>query len=290
MSSPVFVLGTGRCGSTLVHEVLARHPETGFMTNLDDLGVLPSTAWQNTLWRRLPPAVTRKGGTRFAPTEGYRALGREVGPQVVDPVRDLTAADATPWLRTRIRRFFDVRAERLGTPVFLHKLTGWPRAGLLHECYPDAVFIEVVRDGRAVASSWLQMDWWRGHLGPGGWHFGPLPPELEQHWLEADRSFAVLAAIGWRLLLDAYDEARAAVPPEQWVRVRYEDVLADPDGGFARMLAGMGLDRSPEFVSGLSRYEFTDRRAEAFRKDLSSRDIAAMEVVLGKQLAALGYG
>jgi hypothetical protein len=135
----------------------------------------------------------------------------------------------------------------------------------------------------------LQMDWWRGHLGPEGWHFGPLPPELEQHWLEADRSFAVLAAIGWRLLMDAYDTARAAVPPDQWVRVRYEDVLADPGGAFAQMLAGMGLHRSPEFVSGLARYEFSDRRSEAFRKDLSGRDIAAMEVVLGKQLASLGY-
>jgi hypothetical protein len=290
MSRPVFVLGTGRCGSTLVHEVLARHPETGFMTNLDDIGVLPSAAWQNALWRRLPPSVTRKGGTRFAPTEGYRALAREVGPQVVDPVRDLTAEDATPWLRARVQRFFDHRAGRLGAPVFLHKLTGWPRAGLLHACYPDAVFIEVVRDGRAVANSWLQMDWWRGHLGPEGWHFGPLPPDLEQHWLEADRSFAVLAAIGWRLLIDAYDAARAAVPPDQWVRVRYEDVLADPGGAFAQMLAGMGLDRSPEFVSGLARYEFSERRSEAFRKDLSGRDIAAMEVVLGKQLAALGYG
>jgi hypothetical protein len=31
-----FVIGTGRCGSTLVQEVLARHPEVGFVSNLED--------------------------------------------------------------------------------------------------------------------------------------------------------------------------------------------------------------------------------------------------------------
>jgi hypothetical protein len=31
-----FVIGTGRCGSTLVQEVLARHPQVGFVSNLED--------------------------------------------------------------------------------------------------------------------------------------------------------------------------------------------------------------------------------------------------------------
>lgn len=286
---PVFVLGTGRCGSTLVHEVLARHPDTGFMTNLDDLGLGRSAPWQNALWRRLPARVTRKGGARFAPTEGYRALQREVGPTLVDPVRDLVAADATPWLRDRISVFFDDRAERLGAPVFLHKLTGWPRAGLLRACFPDAVFVEVVRDGRAVANSWLQMPWWRGHRGPEGWHFGPLPAELEETWLESGRSLPVLAGLGWRILMEAYDEARALVPDDQWVRIRYEDVVGDPAARIAEVLAAMGLDWSPGFAAGFERYAFSDRRAEAFRDDLTRVDLDGVEAVVGKQLASLGY-
>ena len=289
MSRPVFVLGTGRCGSTLVHEVLARHPATGFMTNLDDLGLMPSATWQNTAWRRLPARVTRKGGARFAPTEGYRALQREIGPVLVDPVRDLTAADATPWLRDRVRDFFGARAHRLGAPVFLHKLTGWPRVGLLHACFPDAVVVEIVRDGRAVANSWLQMPWWRGHRGPQEWHFGPLTPELEEAWLESGRSLPVLAGIGWRILMEAYDEARSSAPPDRWVRVRYEDVVAEPRARFGEVLGAMGLEWSPAFAAGLARYEFTDRRAEAFRADLGGADLDALESVVGKQLASLGY-
>ena len=289
MNRPVFVLGTGRCGSTLVHEVLARHEGTGFVTNLDDLNLRRSSAWQNTVWRRMPPGVTKKGGARFAPTEGYRVLTREVGPILVDPVRDLTGSDATPWLRKRMVQFVEDRSDRLRSPVFLHKFTGWSRAGFLRACFPDALFIEVVRDGRAVANSWLQMDWWLGHHGPDQWHFGPLPPDLQWLWEESDRSFPVLAALGWRLLMASYDDARSQVPEDSWLRVRYEDVLDDPGAAFGSMLDRMGLERTPRFASGLDRYEFSTGRADAFRRDLSVADLAAMEAVLEKPLELLGY-
>src|SRR4051812_18726625 len=125
MTRPVFVLGTGRCGSTVVHEVLARHESTGYVTNLDDRGLLLSSGIQNSFWRRTSAHEAGRIGTRFAPSEGYRALAREVGPLMVDPVRDLTAEDATPWLAERMRTFVRRREDHLSSPVFLHKFTGW---------------------------------------------------------------------------------------------------------------------------------------------------------------------
>ena len=76
----VFVLGTGRCGSTLVEEVLCRHPSVGFVSNLEDRFNLPLTAgrWNGSLYRRLPAAVTQKSRVRYAPSEAYRMLSREV--------------------------------------------------------------------------------------------------------------------------------------------------------------------------------------------------------------------
>ena len=289
MTRPVFVLGTGRCGSTLVHEVLARHPGTGFLTNLDDLGVVRSSAWQNRVWRQLPPGVTRKGGTRFAPTEGYRLLTREVGPMLVDPVRDLRADDASPWLRRRLTALVEDRTRRLGAPVFLHKFTGWSRAGLLRACFPDAQFIEVVRDGRAVANSWLQMPWWRGHQGPGAWHFGPLPADLELLWEESDRSFAVLAALWWRHLMASYDDARDQVPPDCWLRIRYEDVVQSPHDAFADVVERMGLEWNGSYAAAVSRYGFSTARSAAYRTDLAVGELAAVEAVLARSLVELGY-
>ena len=278
-----FVIGTGRCGSTLVHEILARHPDNGFVTNLDDKGVRTSSRLQNQVWRQLPASVTTKGRFRFAPSEAYRALEREVGPALVDPVRDLVAADATPWLAERMQGFVARRAARLRSDVFLHKLTGWSRAGFLHACFPDATIIEIVRDPRAVANSWLQMPWWHGHRGPGEWHFGPLAPEQQDVWERHARSFPVLAALAWRLLMDASDSARAAqpgVPADRWLTVRYEDIVADPRGRIEALLTHLGLEWTPEFESGFGRYSIESARTDAFRRDLAAGDLAAMEDAL----------
>src|SRR3954470_8947546 len=107
-----FVLGTGRCGSTLVHELLSRHPDVGFVTNVDDrTGSTAAGRMQAELFRRLPAAATRKGRVGLAPSEAYRALEREVSPLVVEPTRDLEAADAVPWLADRFRSFFATRAD-----------------------------------------------------------------------------------------------------------------------------------------------------------------------------------
>ncbi|MBA2427556.1 MAG: hypothetical protein H0V60_10830, partial [Actinobacteria bacterium] len=79
MSKFVFLISNGRSGSSLVHELLARHPEVGFISNLEDrLPSLPPSAgrYNNLLYRRMPPSLTQKGRLRFAPSEAYRILTR----------------------------------------------------------------------------------------------------------------------------------------------------------------------------------------------------------------------
>jgi hypothetical protein len=266
-----FVLGTGRCGSTLVHELLTRHPDVGFVTNVDDrTGRAIGGRVQAGLYRRLPAAATRKGRLRLAPSEGYRALEREVSGVVTEPTRDLEASDAVPWLASRFEAFFASRATALGAPLFLHKFTGWPRARFVDRVLPGSRYVHVVRDGRAVAASWLQTDWWRGHLGPEGWHFGPLPPAYETEWQASGRSFVVLAGLAWKLLLDAFDESRHAIGDDRWLEVRYEDVLADPRARTAEILEFLGLGWSDAFESGFRAFQFDAGRAAAWRSVLGA--------------------
>lgn len=286
-----FVLGTGRCGSTLVQEVLARHPGVGFVSNLDDRYGLPPALgrWNNRVYRRVPAALTKKGRLRFAPSEGYRILDREVSQALSTPFRDLLAEDATPWLSRRLRAFFDARAAAQGQPVFLHKFTGWPRSGLLDAVFPGSRFIHIVRDGRAVANSLLQMPWYPGYRGPLKWDFGPLPAPYEEVWARSGRSHVVLAGLAWRVLIDAFDEARALIDPPRWLELRYEDVIGDPVPAFDRMRQFLGLPADAGFDATVAAHPFDSGRRDAFRSDLDRRSLGLLETALGEALAAFGY-
>jgi hypothetical protein len=286
-----FVLGTGRCGSSLVHEVLARDPDIGFVSNVDDrlspLGL--GGRWNNAIYRHVPERLTRKGRIRFAPSEGYRILAREVSPLVCAPSRDLIAADASPWLADRFRSFFQERVRRQGTAVFSHKFTGWPRAGFIDAVFPEARFIHVIRDGRAVAASMVQMPWWRGFQGPDAWGWGPLPTAYRKEWEVSGRSYVVLAAVQWKMLMDAFERAREGIPQERWLDVRYEDFLEDPQGTVETIVAFLARPMSDVLRRAVGVQRFDASRRNAFRHALSEADVSALNTVLAEHLERYGY-
>jgi hypothetical protein len=287
----VFILGTGRSGSSLVHELLARHDDVGFVSNIDDrLAVLPLRGRFNaTIYQRVPERLTRKGRVRFAPSEGYRTLARAVSPMLSDPFRDLTAADVTPWLSQRCEEFFSSRAARQTKSVFIHKFTGWPRAGFLDAIFPDCFFVNVVRDGRAVANSWVQMPWWLGHLGPSQWHFGPLSPEEEQLWDADARSFVLLSGLAWRKLIDCYDEVSSGIDSSRWLNVRYEDFVRNPAQELKAILDHVGLPWNKSFEEAVGRHPFSTARSESFRQDLTGSQVDALNGALSARLLRHGY-
>src|SRR3954467_11704727 len=231
----LFIVGTGRCGSTLVQELIARHRRVGFISNVDSaLGAFDLKGGANRfLYGSTPSGLGRRDrsylkslrftlGERvhFGPSEAYKIIRRQIGPTISEPFRDLTEADVTPWLAARCRSFFEERAEAQNASVFMHKFTGWPRARFIDAVMPNARFLHVVRDGRAVASSIVQRPWWRGYLGVPGWGFGELPEDLREMWERYDRSLIVLAGLQWRILMDAFDATAAGIhnhrrPPRQ---------------------------------------------------------------------------
>ena len=237
----------------------------------------------------MPADWRRKGRVRFAPSEGWRSLAREVGPLVCDPDRDLVAADVTPWLAERFRAYFTDRAAAQSRPAFLHKFTGWPRYGFVEAILPGTRFVHLVRDGRAVVNSWLQMPWWRGHLGPAGWHFGPLPPAYEEEWEASGRSYVVLAAVAWKLLLDAFDDAAAKLPPDQHLVVRFEDLLADPAATLDRLGRFAGLAPSERFDRAVAASGLTAGRRAAWHGELTPEQVALLDRSLAAHLARHGY-
>jgi len=89
--------------------------------------------------------------------------------------------------------------------------------------------------------------------------------------------------------MDASVAARASTPEQQWLDVRFEEVLADPQAQFKEMLGFVGLEASPAFERALARAEFRRDRADAFRRSLGPPTIAVLDASLAEHLRAWGY-
>ncbi|MGN6391062.1 MAG: sulfotransferase family protein [Gemmatimonadales bacterium] len=285
---PIFIVGTGRCGSTAFHHVLGVHPQTMWLSGFaEEFPTHPEwnrtavAAMNNRLFRRI-------FHTRIKPGENYgfwytHAYG------FAEPGRDLVAEDVTPRVRRQLHSVF----ERMLTPRrnrILIKLTGWSRIGFLNEIFPDAKFIHIVRDGRAVASSYLHInEWqWRGWYGPYSWRYGPLSPEDQAAWEASGKSFAALAGLQWRIHTRAIDSARAHIDPARFLQVRYEDFCDEPLETCRRVVEFSELERSPMFERQVATTRITDM-SNRYRKDLSPGQQTLLTNLLRDDLLKYGY-
>jgi hypothetical protein len=91
------------------------------------------------------------------------------------PCRDLLPQDVTLKKKEAIQNVVAQMLTRKRNRLVV-KITGWPRIGFLKEIFPDAKFIHILRDGRAVANSYINVPFWWGWRGLANWRWGPLTP------------------------------------------------------------------------------------------------------------------
>lgn len=283
---PVFIVGSGRSGSSFFADLLSRHPDVAFLTGMSNRHPR-RPGFNRAVLRALDiPGLGRLVRRKYGIREGY-PFWEAHAPGFSTTTRDLGARDVTDRTRTSLRTA--VRANLVpGRPRFLAKFTGWGRIGYLDEIFPEAEFVHLVRDGRDVANSFLQVGFWGGWEGPQNWKFGKLPDGLRQVWEEHDRSFVALAGICWRLAVGSIEEARDELSPDRFVEVRYEDLVARPREEIARVLQGCGLRRSDRHLEGIDREEVRDASGK-HRRDLTARQQRVLDVVTRGARERYGY-
>jgi len=287
----LFLIGTGRCGSSFVHEVIVGHKDVGFISNIDDnlsrLNLMGK--YNNALYRGGSGKFTAKGKLRFAPSEAYKLIGDKVSPIYRAPSRDLVSSDVTPWLKEKFESFFENRSLAQNKVLFSHKYTGWSRIGFFHEVFPQARFIHVVRDGRAVANSWLQMPWWGGYSGPEHWPWGTLPENFQLEWERGGYSYTLLAAICWKMLMESYELAASSISADQIMTIRYEDFLAEPREVISQCLSFGGLQWTNRYERYFKNQYVNQLRAQSFRGELSEQQLNVMQKSIQKVLTRYQY-
>lgn len=287
VTKPIFIVGTGRCGSTALHKLLGAHEQLMWLSGFaEEFPNRPSwNRWAVTAVGN--PVIRRLLGTRIKPGENYgfwytHAYG------FAEPGRDLLRTDVTPRVKRQVRSVI----ERMLTPKrsrLLVKLTGWSRIGFLDEIFEDAKFIHIVRDGRAVANSHLHVNsWqWRGWYGPYSWRYGPLPPEEQVAWEASGRSFVALAGIQWMIHTRAIETARQALDPSRFLEVKYETFCEQPLETCQRVMEFAELQRSPAFERHVKASSIRD--SDHWRKDLSAAQQAMLTDLLREDLRRYGY-
>ena len=272
MAPPLFIVGNDRSGTTMLRLILDRGPdvaippESMFLTDLAD--------------RRAAGGPRTPLETRALVAEVWRhpkVRLWELPPEPPEPPPHLIGPDA---YRFAVEAPFRAYAARHGkprwgdkTPHYVHHVEA------LLEVWPDARFVVLVRDGRDVALSLERMP-----FGPNNaWSAGP--------W--------------WARGIRAGAEAQRR-HPSQVRTVRYEDLVADPDGEVAAICAFLELsyepgmldlahvDRSrvvaeqsawfPTLFEGVN-----TRSAGRWRSEMSDRDQRRFAVHARAELESLGY-
>lgn len=225
-TSPLFIVGTGRCGSTIIYSVLAMHPEFSWMPSWVDGVGLPEIAFVNRFWA-LPGADRYRLRRRFpTPVEPYDRFKQW------DPTfesEELTEREIASARRTIVPRIHRIcRAH--GTPRYLAKMVGRPvKVNLFAHLYPNAHFLHVSRELKPTVSSLLKVDFYKGwgaHLDD--WRWETIPASWLEFWEETGRSEAVGVAIGLELNQRRLREQLGAIEPGRVLRSGYADFVRDP--------------------------------------------------------------
>lgn len=296
---PIFVIGVPRSGTTLVFDVLASHAELAWFSqysarfpSIPIVAALSRFADLSPIFRK---AVTRSSQRRpwiekfrIGPVEAYELFEKCCGKKF--RYEFLLGVEPSERERRALRRAVALCLRYQGKSRFATKITGPGRIGYLTGIFPDANFIHVVRDGRAVVRSLLRAPFWResSRMQAPAWQNGLQPSDLSD-WKAWEHSPAALAAVQWRAIITRVREEAQALPSGHYAEVRYEDFIRAPHETTEAILEHCRLERNPAVHNFLSRrFELQDMNLQ-WPKYFSGAELHMLWQLLGCTLVQLGY-
>lgn len=276
MTEPVFpqFVGCGRSGTTLLRNIFDSHSALAMTHESHFIG---------------PMARVRKRyetGSGFDVdafvTDLYRDANFVRQGLGVDTVRSALGSARPDNYAAAVRAVFAAYAASSGKRLYGDKTPGSvTQIDLLAELFPEARFVHIIRDGRAVALSYLERPEW----GPG------TMSEAAHHWKNrVERGRAAGRTLG----------------PERYMEVRYEDIVTTPEIVARQVCEFLGLEfeeamlqyheKSAEFIANTKdpgAFKNLSKPITAGLRDwedeISGSDQQLFEAIAGDLLTELGY-
>ena len=168
-------------------------------------------------------------------------------------------------------------------------------ASVLADAFPDARFVQVIRDGRDVVAGMLgdsdTLAWFRPS-------FANLETEFPNPFLGvenetdragwADLSLAGKCAMRWRSAVRMSARLRHTLSAQQLTTLRYEELVTKPDATAGSVSEFIGAR-----VSAIALRDPVEQYAPepgAWRRTLSAEQAIEVEKIAGNELRRIGYG
>lgn len=255
---PVFIGGCPRSGTTLLRCMLNSHPDVAIPR---ETRFLPFVWDHREKWRDLDDPAQRRALARLIVTSKWTRARRLDTPR---PAALRRLAAAPPSLGSVLGTCFVLYAEATGKHRWGDKRPMYARyLEAIFTLFPDAQFINVIRDPRASLASMRTLGWFNSDIVPG---------------------------------LDVYQRSVRAVAPwrghlhrDQLLDVRYEDLVTDPSLELARVAAFLDLstDSVPTMLTYHEHVDETAALHPRLKDPVSTDSVRAWEKVLDPDEVAL---
>lgn len=270
---PIFIVGVHRSGTTLLRFMLSSSPRIYIPPESD---FIPRFFGRNPRGELSDERVTRLLGIIFG---RYRLVKEWQGdpPQAREFIAAMPGRTPAAFFDTLYRLYAAQHgAVRWGdkTPIYASYVD------LIHEMFPQAQFVHIVRDGRDVALSML--DKWGDEL-------------------HIDVCFA---ARNWVRRIRQAQASGARLGPDLFYELRYENLVADPEAELRPLCDFLGEPYLPEMAEpqrlGRERFQPGDfhaavrqppgtQRIDRWKQEMSLADQRLFQRIAGPLLAGLGY-
>jgi hypothetical protein len=274
----LFIVGCPRSGTTLLRRMVDAHPRIAITRETHWIPEVSADGRGIDLAGRVTPELPAV----LAAHPKFATLG-------IDRTELVRLARGRPTYPTFVEALFDRYGAARGKLIVGDKTPGYVREiGLLHEFFPKARFVHLVRDGRDVCLSALE--WER------------KAEQFRRRFPTWDEAPVATAARWWRSHVTAGRASGRTLTGELYVELRYEALVADPEAECGRLCDFLRVAFDPamlRFHEGRTRFEpgLSAKRAwlpptpglRDWRTQMTSDQVEQFEAAAGDALDAFGY-
>ena len=284
IDKPIFILGSGRSGTTILYNLLSLHPSVfWFSTLTDTYPRLPILSFFHKI-RDVPffrNRIIRSQCTDpllsvLAPAEG-RSIYKRCG--FIDD-RKLTIKDLTPTMKNNFLSVVEWHQHMTGKSRFLNKRTAnVQRIEPLLNMFPDAYWVHIIRDGRAVVNSLSHVDWW-----------GKMPlwwsGRNTEEYIRDGYDPLLLCAEHWKHNINEI-RSHGSKFENRYIEIHYEDLIHNPRKLIREIIVFCHLEADTEYLQTIP--QVLPNMNVKWKKELSINQIWVVENEIGSLLSSLGY-